>query len=83
MSAFALPRLPPLSAIVSICLTPPPPFVSHCQHSPNPFPPLSTDIICEQPLTGPTPSSFWKLLTSNIMLVILGEYPNHPNALPP
>ena len=30
---------------VSICLKPPPPFVSHCQHSTNP-----ADIICEQPL---------------------------------
>ena len=28
--------LPPLSAIVSISPTPPPPFVSHCQHFPNP-----------------------------------------------
>ena len=32
MSAFALIPLPPLSAIVSILQTPPPPFVSHCQH---------------------------------------------------
>ena len=52
MSAFALPPLPTLPAIVSILQTTPPPFVSHCHHFPNPPPPLlAADIICEQPLT--------------------------------
>ena len=39
-SAFDLPPLPPLSAMVSIWLTPPPPLVSNCQHLPDPLPPL-------------------------------------------
>jgi len=39
-SAFGLPPLPPSSAMVSIWLTPPPPFVSNRQHLPDPLPPL-------------------------------------------
>ena len=44
------PPLPPLSSIVSIYLTPPPPFVSQCQHFPNPpLPPLSAMSAFAQP----------------------------------
>ena len=39
---------PPLSANVSICLTPPPPFVSQCQHFEPPTP-LAADLFFEQP----------------------------------
>ena len=44
-------RVPPLSAIVSICLTPPPPFVSHCQHLLYPPSPLRQPLtaFCKQP----------------------------------
>ena len=38
MSSLGRLSLPPLSATVSICQTPPPPFVSQCQHLPNPLP---------------------------------------------
>ena len=38
-----------VSANVSNCHTPPPHFVSQCQHLPNPLP-LIADIVCEQPL---------------------------------
>ena len=38
-------RVPPLSANVSICLTPPPPFVSQCQHLPYPPLPPSSAIV--------------------------------------
>ena len=54
--------LSPLSANVSICLTPPPPFVIQCQHFPNP--PLAADIICEQPLSS---NQCFNISSSNIL----------------
>ena len=70
---------PPLSANVSICLTPPPLFVSHCQHLPYPpsplcqplsafckSPPSAANIICEQPL-------MWKVVLQNCVEELGGE----------
>ena len=55
------PPLAPLSAIVSISPTPPPPSVSHCQHFPNPPSPLCQLVsICR------TPPSLFRVIFVNI-----------------
>ena len=55
------PALPPLSAIVSISPTPPPPFVSRCQHFPNPPSPL-----CQLCQYFPNPPSLFHVSFVNI-----------------